>query len=109
MTVAGRLHDLGSGAITVGILGAALGALFAFERAPAFRRWTLSVIAFAVITDTGLLAVGMSVGGLRQRLLVVAACVWQGTLITRLGGRVRIGRLVPPLDSARPSPEGDLV
>jgi hypothetical protein len=80
-TLRGRLHDLGSGAITLGIFGAALAALVVIDWSVAFRRWTVGVIVFVIATDAGLLAVGSSVGGLRQRLLVAAGCAWQLSII----------------------------
>jgi hypothetical protein len=53
----------------------------ASARSGAFKRWTLAVVVFAVATDIGLLLVGASVGGIRQRLLVAAGCAWQASLV----------------------------
>jgi hypothetical protein len=76
LTLGGRLHDIGSGATTVSLFAAALLSLRAIcERQ--FRRRTSALLVFAVSCDAALLAVGGEVGGVRERLLILAGCVWQ--------------------------------
>ena len=56
-----------------------------------FRRWALALLAFAVIVGGALLAGGDDVGGLRQRLLVLAGCAAQAALVIALGERAQAG------------------
>ncbi len=76
-TTAGRLHDAGSGTATAALACAALASLWLSATG---RRYRLSVVALLVACICGSivgLAIGPAVGGLRQRLLVTAAVVWQ--------------------------------
>ncbi len=75
LSTSGRLHDIGSGVTTIGLLAAALLSLRLARRD--LRRVTLALVSFAVLGDVVLLAVGSDVGGIRQRLLVAVACAWQ--------------------------------
>jgi hypothetical protein len=84
---AGRLHDLGSGTVTVALSLAALASAAACETPRWFRRAALALVIFAVAADAALLAVGPSVGGIRQRLLLAAACGWQVLLVVTLERR----------------------
>jgi uncharacterized protein DUF998 len=86
-SLAGRLHDLGSGTVTLGLLLAALASAAVFETPRWYRRAALALVIFSVATDAALLAVGPSVGGLRQRVLLAAACTWQLLLIAALDQR----------------------
>jgi hypothetical protein len=79
LTVTGRLHDIGSGLATVALLGAALLSLRS-RIAHGLRRVTLALLTLALLGDVTLLLMGPSVAGIRQRLLVAAACGWQLTL-----------------------------
>lgn len=76
LTLSGRLHDIGSGTTTVALLGAALLSLRAI-RERQFRHRTSALLIFAVGCDIALLAVGSEVGGVRERLLILAGCLWQ--------------------------------
>jgi len=76
LTLSGRLHDIGSGATTVALFAAALVSLRAV-RERQFRRRTSVLLIFAVCCDIALLAVGSEVGGVRERLLILAGCLWQ--------------------------------
>lgn len=76
LTLSGRLHDIGSGTTTVALLGAALLSLRAI-RDRHFRQRTSALLLFAVGCDIALLAVGSEVGGVRERLLIFAGCLWQ--------------------------------
>jgi Protein of unknown function (DUF998) len=76
LTLSGRLHDIGSGTTTVALLGAALLSLRAI-RERQFRQRTSALLVFAVCCDIALLAVGSEVGGVRERVLILAGCLWQ--------------------------------
>lgn len=79
-TTAGRLHDVGSGLITVAFLAAVA--------ADAFRereiRLAGTVIGAAVLSSVFLFALGDPLPGLRQRCLVACACIWQIAVLRRL-------------------------
>lgn len=77
---AGRLHDIGSGITALALLAASLLSL---RVAPlrSIRAVTRTVVLGAVATDIALLAVGSDVGGIRQRALLAAGCLWQATVI----------------------------
>jgi hypothetical protein len=76
LSTGGRLHDVGSGLTSVALWGAAVcaGALPPLPRW--LRRWSLALAALTVLCDVGLLLAGTSVGGLRQRVLIGAGCLW---------------------------------
>lgn len=76
LTLSGRLHDIGSGTTIVALLGAALLSLRAIRKRQ-FRQRTSALLIFAVGCDIALLAVGGEVGGIRERLLILAGCLWQ--------------------------------
>ena len=77
---AGRLHDIGSGTTALALLA---GSLLGLRVAPlrSIRPVTATVVLGAVATDIALLAVGSDVGGIRQRALLAAGCLWQATVI----------------------------
>jgi Protein of unknown function (DUF998) len=80
----GRLHDIGSGTLTVALALAALGCAVekrVWQGSPA---WNLGVIITALIADAALLLVGSDVGGIRERVLVLLGCSWQLALIARM-------------------------
>jgi hypothetical protein len=77
LTNSGRLHDLGSGAATVAIAGAALADACARSTASCLRRLSWTLIGCAAVSDVAMLVVGPSVGGLRERVLVALACSWE--------------------------------
>lgn len=51
---------------------------------PAFRQRTVILILIAVMGSAVLLAVGPAVGGIRQRLVILAGCLWQLLLLDAL-------------------------
>jgi len=81
LTLSGRLHDIGSGMTTVALFAAALLSLRTIDERQ-FRRLTSALLVFAVSCDAALLAVGSEVGGVRERLLILAGCVWQLMLLS---------------------------
>ncbi len=76
----GRLHDIGSGATSIALVVAALLGLRvrSLQRLGAF---TIAVLLAGVSTDIVLLVIGSDVGGVRQRVLVAAGCLWQAAVI----------------------------
>lgn len=76
LTTAGRLHDIGSGTTTVALLFAALLSLKGFG-GRRFRQQVALLLIVVLCSDVALLAVGPQVGGVRQRILLAGACVWQ--------------------------------
>jgi hypothetical protein len=73
LTTVGRLHDIGSGTTTVALLFAALLSL----KGRRFRQQVAPLLIVLLCSDIALLAVGPQVGGVRQRILLAGACVWQ--------------------------------
>lgn len=71
----GRLHDIGSGITTLALLAAVLLSLRLPDTAR-LRRGTTLLLAIALPADVFLLLVGSSVDGVRQRVVVAAACLW---------------------------------
>ncbi len=76
LTTVGRLHDIGSGTTTVALLFAALLSLKSFE-SQRFRQRVALLLVVLLGSEIALLAVGPQVGGVRQRILLAGACVWQ--------------------------------
>jgi Protein of unknown function (DUF998) len=86
LSMSGRLHDIGSGVATLALALAVLLSLWL--RIPrALRRTSVLVLVITLAGDGVLLLIGPSVAGMRQRLLVGAACVWQLTLTSFLAWR----------------------
>jgi MFS family permease len=83
LTLSGQLHDVGSGATTAALFAAALLSLPAISKRR-FRRRTSAVLIFAVCCDVALLAVGSEVSGVRERLLILAGCLWQLMLLSAM-------------------------
>jgi hypothetical protein len=73
----GRLHDLGSGVATLALVAAAVASIANRDGSDAYRRRTAVILLVAVASDVGLLVVGPSVGGIRQRILLACAALWQ--------------------------------
>lgn len=76
LTTVGRLHDIGSGTTTVALLFAALLSLKSFG-GRRFRQQVALLLIVLLCSDIALLAVGPQVSGVRQRILLAGACVWQ--------------------------------
>jgi len=77
LTWSGRLHDIGSGTTTIALFAAVLLSLHGTIRERQFRHRASALLVLAVCCDAALLAVGSQVGGLRERLLILAGCTWQ--------------------------------
>jgi hypothetical protein len=77
----GRLHDLGSGLATLALVAAALASIRLGSRG--LGRGIAVLLVVALCANFALLAVGPEVGGLRQRLLLLAVGVWQLTILLR--------------------------
>jgi uncharacterized protein DUF998 len=84
LTITGRLHDLGSGATSLGLFVAAAISVFCARAAPRYRQRTFLILTGAVTSDVVLLLIGPSVGGIRQRVLVALACWWQVIFLRKL-------------------------
>lgn len=96
LTFTGRMHDVGSGLATIGLLAAVLLSL-RFTVSRVLQRVALAVLLLAVPADVALLVVGPSVAGARQRLLVLLACAWELALAAVLSAED-----VPDGDGAHP-------
>lgn len=84
ITLVGRLHDAGSGITTLAILCAMLVSASSRRLDRRLRLLASGLAVSALVINGALLAVGSEVGGLRQRLLVVIACVWQAAFLLRI-------------------------
>jgi hypothetical protein len=80
----GRLHDLGSGLTTAALLAAAVVTAASHHAPAAFRRRTATLVFIAILGSVFMLAIGASVGGARQRLLILIAGCWQYLLLQLL-------------------------
>jgi hypothetical protein len=82
-TTAGRLHDVGSGVATLALAAAAgISGVRAWRGGD--RRTSAMVVvllAVAIAATVVGLAIGPSVGGLRQRVLLLAAVTWQWLVV----------------------------
>jgi len=84
LSTAGWLHDVGSGATSVSLFAAALISLRTFRDFDAFRARAATLLGLVVAVDIGLLALGPGVAGIRQRMLVVAGCIWEAMIIAAI-------------------------
>ncbi len=91
VTMAGRLHNLGSGVASAALLAAAIVSA-AVGPTRWFRRAAGGIVCVAVVSDLVLLLVGTSVGGLRQRVLVLLAIAWQAVVLCLPESRLSSGR-----------------
>lgn len=94
LTTTGRLHDLGSGLTGLTLLTAAIAVASNPGWRMSFRRWSTTLAVVATAISGTLLLVGPEVGGLRQRLVLLAGCCWQLLLLRELrrrGDGVRAG------------------
>ncbi|MDA0179292.1 DUF998 domain-containing protein [Solirubrobacter phytolaccae] len=90
-TAEGRLHDAGSGLITLALLAAVLIVAARPSTPACWRAWSLGLAMLAVSVNVILLAVGPSVGGLRQRALIVIGCLWHASLLRRARAQKLVG------------------
>ena len=84
LTATGRLHDLGSGLASLALVGGAIVVGIRRKTPLPLRRTTISLLIAALIISLALLVIGPSVGGLRQRLLLLIGCAWQLLLLNAL-------------------------
>jgi len=89
LTASGRLHDVGSGLTSIALWLAAICAALAAGLPGWLRRLSVAVAGLAVVGDVGLLLIGSSVDGVRQRLLIAIACAWLSALGWMLARRLR--------------------
>jgi ABC-type transport system involved in cytochrome bd biosynthesis fused ATPase/permease subunit len=87
LSATGRLHDLGSGLTGLALLLAAITSAIGSRTSKAFRERTVALIAVALLGSGVLLALGSSVGGIRQRLTILVGCLWQFLLLEALARR----------------------
>jgi hypothetical protein len=83
-TLAGRLHDLGSGGAELAIFAAVVVSLRAVPWSPRLRAAAVAVVAAGLILGPALTALGAGAHGLRQRGLAAAACAWELALVATL-------------------------
>lgn len=83
----GRLHDLGSGVLSLALLAAVSLSIRQAVLPPGFRVRTTVLLVLSVAGAAALLIVGDPAPGIRQRLLVATACIWQAMLLHVLGSR----------------------
>ena len=81
----GRLHDLASGVLTLALVAAAAASIAAIRSPRAFRRLVIGLLILAGVLAGALDAAGAP--GLRQRVLIVAACGWQLLVLWALAPR----------------------
>jgi hypothetical protein len=81
LSTEGRLHDWGSGTTSLALFAGALVCMRLPGLPQRVRNLSVLLVATAVIADLALLAVGPSVGGLRQRVLIGIGCLWQTMLL----------------------------
>jgi hypothetical protein len=94
-TVDGRLHDAGSGVTTITLLAASVVSLWLPSAHRAYRRTVIGLLVIATAGSIAGLAIGASVDGARQRLLLAVAIGWQILLVEMLRRRacaIRMGR-----------------
>lgn len=84
LTTNGKLHDLGSGLATLALIGGACIVGLRARTPPPLRKATLGLLLAGLVLSLALLLIGPSVGGLRQRLLLLAGCAWQLMLLSAL-------------------------
>jgi hypothetical protein len=78
----GRLHDIGSGVASLGVLIAAIVAASDSSAVSRVRLVSATAVAAAIAVDGSLLLAGPGVGGLRQRVLIAVAIIWQWLVTT---------------------------
>lgn len=83
-TPSGRAHDLGSGVASLALGAAALLAASAPGAVSRQRLIGAVVVGLSVVCTGALLAIGDPAPGLRQRLLVLLAVLWQIALLSTL-------------------------
>lgn len=74
-TTAGRIHDAASALVTLSIIVAALAG--ATLCGPRTKMASLLLVGMGLSADVIMLGIGDPAPGIRQRLLVAAACLWQ--------------------------------
>lgn len=75
LTTTGRLHDLGSGVAGIALLMAV--SINAIRDSRRLRFGSVILLSVALVASVVLLVIGDEVAGLRQRVLVCCALLWQ--------------------------------
>jgi hypothetical protein len=99
LTLSGQLHDFGSGLATLALAGAVLSSLRLESKR--LRRCTAALLVVAIAVGV-LIFAGGEAPGIRQRLLVLFACLWQAGLLTLKTTRVD-GTQASPTSGSSPS------
>ncbi len=87
-TTTGRVHDLAGEVTTIALVIAALvGVTTAWRGDPRFAQTTLLILGLALLATVAGLVVGPSVGGLRQRVVVLCGLAWLWLLTGNAGPR----------------------
>lgn len=77
----GALHDLGSGAAQLALLGAVLATILHPAEPRVMRRLAAALFVSGLAVDIALLALGDPAAGIRQRLLLLVASIWHAALL----------------------------
>lgn len=104
LTLTGRLHDLGGGIGQVAIFVGAIITLRIPRVTRSFRTATAVVMLVAAILGPVMAVPDLGARGLRQRTLVLAACIWELALIRQLSRRPSFRAATAAADSTRRSP-----
>jgi cobalamin biosynthesis protein CobD/CbiB len=80
-TTQGGLHDFGGEVVSAGVLLAAIATAATAHYPRATRRFAGGMVAIAIVVSAALLAFAPHAGGTRQRLTVLAACLWQAAAL----------------------------
>jgi hypothetical protein len=86
LTTTGKLHNLGSGLTSLALIAAAVIVGLRRSAPLPLRKATTGLLLACLVFNLALLLIGPSVGGLRQRLLLLAGCAWQLLLLYALRG-----------------------
>ena len=81
LTTSGRLHDLGSGITTLALLAAAVLSARSLSHVRRFKLLVIALVLGAIGSNIGLLLIGRSVGGVRERILIAIGCGWQAAYL----------------------------
>ena len=96
LTPSGRLHDIGSGVAILAIAVAAAMSSWLAGRRGWFAVVSAWALGLAIVSDATLLALGSSVGGIRERILITIGCVWQACLLRSASMTTIIAPAEPP-------------
>lgn len=80
-TLGGQLHDAGAALALLGLISSLPAGMHAVQSDPRRSRIAWAAVAIVGLLVLALLAQGPAVAGLRQRVLVLAAVIWEAALI----------------------------